>query len=191
MENENIPMRIIKVVNKLGITMSEFARKIDVTPAYISKLGKQPEKCRPSGLVINNICQAFNVNKNWLVSGDGGDEAMFLPVSNNVVDRLCAEMHLTETDRILIEKFIELPSESRQAVMDYAMSIAKAAQDRATQVDDSTEDAETAYRSSSGFVPNTGLSALNITGDISSPSDKSKEKTITKSGGGESGNEVG
>ena len=134
MENENIANRILKVVNKLGGNMSEFARKIDVTPAYISKLGKQPEKCRPSGLVISNICREFNVNKNWLITGEGGDDAMFNPTPESVFDKFAQDLGLEPRDRILIEKFLALPPEGRQAVMDYALSVAKAVQgDAATQ----------------------------------------------------------
>ena len=126
MENENIANRILKVVNKLGGNMSEFARKIDVTPAYISKLGKQPEKCRPSGLVISNICREFNVNKNWLITGEGGDDAMFNPTPESVFDKFAQDLGLEPRDRILIEKFLALPPEGRQAVMDYALSVDKA-----------------------------------------------------------------
>lgn len=128
MENENIAMRILKVVNALGGNMSEFARKIDVTPAYISKLGKQPEKCRPSGLVISNICREFNVNRGWLISGEGGDDAMFNPSPQSVFDKFAQELHLEPRDRILIEKFLALPEAGRQAVMDYALSVAEAVQ---------------------------------------------------------------
>ncbi len=125
---DNISMRIIKVVNKLGGNMSRFAREINVTPSYISKLSRQPEKCRPSDLVINSICSKFNVNEDWLRTGAGGDEAMFLPNVGNAIDEIAQEVELTERDRILIEKFLALPNESRQAVMDYVLSVAKAVQ---------------------------------------------------------------
>lgn len=52
-------------------------------------------------------------------------------------------------------------------------------------------DAEAAYEKSLGFVPNTGLSASNTTGGTASRSGKSKEKSTTESGGGESGDNVG
>ncbi len=127
---DNISTRIIKVVNKLGGNMSKFAREINVTPAYISKLGKQPEKCRPSDLVVNSICRKFNVNEDWLRTGAGGDEAMFLPCVENAIEKIAQEVELTERDRILIEKFLGLPDESRQAVMDYVLSVAEAVQNK-------------------------------------------------------------
>lgn len=52
-------------------------------------------------------------------------------------------------------------------------------------------DAEAAYEKSLGFVPNTDLSASNITGGMASPSGKPQESPSSESGGGESGNDVG
>ena len=60
-----------------------------------------------------------------------------------------------------------------------------------SQDNDSTEAAEADYRSSSGFVQNTGLSASNTTGDTASPNDNPKEETTEENGGVESGNDVG
>ncbi len=55
----------------------------------------------------------------------------------------------------------------------------------------SVAEAESLYESSSGFVRNTGLSALNTTGGTASLNGNTQKRTTTESGGGESGNEVG
>lgn len=62
--------RIIDVVNANGGNMSEFARRIDVTPAYISKL-KNDRNRVPSDRTISDICKEFNVNEIWLRTGEG------------------------------------------------------------------------------------------------------------------------
>lgn len=71
--------RIIQAVDALGISKSEFARKINVTPAYISKLGKFPDSV-PSDRTITDICREFNVSEVWLRDGK---EPMFHPKSRN------------------------------------------------------------------------------------------------------------
>jgi len=53
---KTIAERIMEVVEEKGGNKSDFARKINVTPAYISKLGKDPN-CIPSDL--------------WLRTGEG------------------------------------------------------------------------------------------------------------------------
>lgn len=75
-----IATRIIEVVDALGGNKSEFARRIDVTPAYISKLSKQPDSCCPSQLVINRICKEFGVSEDWLRTGNG---EMFVPTTRS------------------------------------------------------------------------------------------------------------
>lgn len=51
---ETISQRIIKIVNALGGNKSEFARRINLTPAYISKLDKKPDMI-PSDRTITDI----------------------------------------------------------------------------------------------------------------------------------------
>lgn len=67
---ETIASRITMVVNALGKSKTDFARAINVTPAYISKLGKQPESM-PSDRTISDICREFGVNEIWLREGVG------------------------------------------------------------------------------------------------------------------------
>lgn len=74
---DSISSRIMQVVDALGGNKSDFARRINVTPAYISKLSKQPDSV-PSDRTIADICREFNVSEHWLRTGEGND--MFLPV---------------------------------------------------------------------------------------------------------------
>lgn len=76
---DTIATRIMQVVNKSGGNKSEFARRINVTPAYISKLGKDPNSI-PSDRTIADICREFNVNETWLHTGEG---EMFVKLSRS------------------------------------------------------------------------------------------------------------
>lgn len=76
---ETISQRIIKIVNALGGNKSEFARRINLTPAYISKLDKKPDMI-PSDRTITDICREFNVSEHWLRTGEGD---MFIQLSED------------------------------------------------------------------------------------------------------------
>ena len=76
---ETIAQRIIQVVDSLGENKSGFARKINVTPAYISKLDKKPETI-PSDRTISDICREFKVSEHWLRTGEG---EMFVHLSRD------------------------------------------------------------------------------------------------------------
>lgn len=67
---KTIAERIIKIVEEHGGNKSDFARKINVTPAYISKLGKD-SSCVPSDRTIADICREFNISEVWLRTGEG------------------------------------------------------------------------------------------------------------------------
>lgn len=68
--------RIKKLINSIGKTKTEIAKTLDVTPAYLSKLIKTGT---PSDMFISNLCRNYNVNEEWLRTGEG---EMFVIQSN-------------------------------------------------------------------------------------------------------------
>lgn len=70
--------RIIKVFEQSKLSQSDFARKINVTPAYVWKLLNKEDSI-PSDRVIADICEKFFINEEWLRYGTGGIENMFIP----------------------------------------------------------------------------------------------------------------
>ena len=67
---QSIAERIMMIVERNGNNKSDFARRINVTPAYISKLSKNPDSV-PSERTILDICREFKVNEEWLLTGQG------------------------------------------------------------------------------------------------------------------------
>ena len=69
--------RLKKLRTKLGLTQQEFADKINIKRGAIAnyEIGRN----EPIDAVISLICREFSVNENWLRTGAGGDENMFIP----------------------------------------------------------------------------------------------------------------
>ena len=65
----SISDRISWCVKESGLTKTAFADRINVTQQYVSNLclGKKI----PSDRTIADICREFNVNENWLRTGQG------------------------------------------------------------------------------------------------------------------------
>lgn len=122
----NVGERIKKLRKKLGLTQAAFAARIGSVQNTVT--GYESGRKNPSAPVISLICREFGVREEWLKTGDGGDDAMFNQSPESVFDKFAQELHLEPRDRILIEKFLALPEAGRQAVMDYALSVAEAVQ---------------------------------------------------------------
>lgn len=63
-----INQRIEQIINDLGLTKTAFAKTVNVSQAYISKIVRTGS---PSDLFINNICMVHNINEEWLRYGKG------------------------------------------------------------------------------------------------------------------------
>lgn len=61
--------RIEKLIKALGITKTKFAEILSVTQPYISKITNQGSI--PSERLIEDICEKFEVSREWLLTGQG------------------------------------------------------------------------------------------------------------------------
>lgn len=117
---DNLNERIKKLRKALDLTQQEFGRRIGMkqnTIALIEGGRKTSEQ------TIFAICREFNVNEVWLRTGEGD---MFNPAPYNALDELAAQYHLTAGDRVMVEKFINLKAEHRQAILAYISEVAAA-----------------------------------------------------------------
>lgn len=113
--------RIKKLRKALDLTQAAFADRIGMKQNTIATY--EMGRAIPSDPTINNICKEFGVSERWLKDGRG---EMFVPSASNVLDALAAEHNLTHGDYILIEKFLRMKPESRQAIVDYVIEVASA-----------------------------------------------------------------
>lgn len=66
---ETIRDRILFLLKKKEITKTEFASKLNITQAYVSKITNRG--AIPSDRLIEDICEKFAVNEEWLRTGEG------------------------------------------------------------------------------------------------------------------------
>lgn len=114
-----IAQRVIQVVESLRMSKSEFGRRLNLTPAYISKLDKVPDTL-PSDRTIADICREFGVSEVWLRTGEG---EMFLPVPEDaqMIEVLC-RMQMDQEDAFVhtmtaaMKAYYNLPDSEKAAV---------------------------------------------------------------------------
>ena len=100
--------RVNAVRRSKKMTMEQFGEQIGVQKSAISKIEK--DKVNLSEQTIKSICREFNVNEDWLRTGAGGSENMFIPEDMrylNTVGRLGNEQN--EFKKFCINMLMELP----------------------------------------------------------------------------------
>lgn len=70
--------RISKIIEELGLKKTEVAKRLRVSGPFISELCSGAKS--PSDRTISDICREFNVNEEWLRTGEG---EMFLPITRD------------------------------------------------------------------------------------------------------------
>jgi len=119
---DNIISRIRIVFKDSGLTQTEIANKLDVTPQYVWKIMNN-DNSRPRNNIIKGICREFMVNEDWLRTGKGNHY-----VAKN--DKLTSYLStvLTGNDKFiksLIETYMELDQTSKDLIKKFVCSISE------------------------------------------------------------------
>ena len=110
--------RITLIRTDAGLTMTAFAERLNLSKSSISVA--ENDKSNLSKRAIIDICEKFNVNQEWLETGEGA------PYNDSVtpaIKLLKAEYNLDELDIQIIEKYLELSPIERQVFKDYIKKI--------------------------------------------------------------------
>lgn len=123
---ETIATRIIKLCDVLNISKSDFARRINVTPSYISKLGKSTESV-PSERTIDDICRVFGVSKLWLKTGEG---EMYVKRDMNQEIGMMVTALMKDADESFRKRFIaallQVPPDGWNAIEEFVNKLSTA-----------------------------------------------------------------
>lgn len=110
----NIGERIKKVRRDLNMTQTEFASRIGSVQNTVT--GYESGRRNPSAPVITLICKEFNVNEEWLRTGEG---EMFIPDQTDILNQLAKKYRLSNAAYVMVEKFINLQPEIQNKIFDY------------------------------------------------------------------------
>ena len=120
--------RLKKIRKTLDITQQEFADRIGIKRnSYANyEIGRNI----PIDAIILSICREFNVNEDWLRTGAGGDENMFVKLSEDEELAMYTQMLLDSTDDVVagmiketIVIYEKLDNDSKQALKNVARKL--------------------------------------------------------------------
>lgn len=122
--------RIRKIRRDLDLTQQEFADRIGIKRNTIANY--ETGRNEPIDSVVSLICREFGVNEEWLRSGTG---EMFAPESNDELEVLAKKYNLSNADQVLIEKYVNLKSGSRETIINFMIDVVAALDGAADQND--------------------------------------------------------
>jgi len=110
--------RITIIRTDAGLTMTAFADRLNLSKSSISIM--ENNKSNISKRTMLDICEKFNVNPEWLETGEGEP---YNDAVTPTLKLLKAEYKLDDLDVQIIEKYLELSPIERQVFKDYVKKI--------------------------------------------------------------------
>lgn len=108
--------RLKELRKVLNLNQSEFAKEIHMAQTSYSQIETGTHSIKSSHIAL--ICQAFNVNEEWLRTGNG---PMFLQQEEKV-NQLVAQFSFPEIVAKMLRAFDQLSPDQQAAVLGYARS---------------------------------------------------------------------
>ena len=115
--------RINKIVEKVGLSKTDFAKRLNLSQGMISRLCSG--SASPSDRTVSDICRVFNVNRRYL---EHGEEPMFMPAVdpdtdfiNELLDK--QDSPFVEVIRATMRVYMELPPEDQRKFDAFAASL--------------------------------------------------------------------
>ena len=101
--------RVKEIRKSLDLTLEKFGEKLGVGKTAISNIEKGNRNLTEQMTI--SICREYNVNYDYLIRGEGD---MFDDLPQTVIDELCAQYNLSDSEKAIIEMYVSLPEDFRQ-----------------------------------------------------------------------------
>lgn len=111
-------IRLKELRKTLKLTQKEFAASMGLKQTSYSEIENKRQELTERNK--NLICQTFNVNRDWLETGQG---EMFIENDDDALDRLIKEHNLNEGDKSIITAYISLSQSERETVLKFIDNI--------------------------------------------------------------------
>ena len=107
--------RISLVIKSEGITKTEFAKRLNVSQAFVSQMCSGAAK--PSDRTISDICREFAVNEDWLRAGIGEMREAITP-EEEIAELVARAVHGSSDFRRAVIRMICTRTDAELEVLD-------------------------------------------------------------------------
>lgn len=117
--------RIKELRKTLGLSGEKFGESLGLTKMAISNI--ENGRYNVTDQTIKFICLSYNVNENWLRTGDG---SMFNQSDNGFFSDLKKQYSLTDFQINLVKSYLKLTDKERASIDNFITSCAKNPDDK-------------------------------------------------------------
>ncbi|MGF0096412.1 helix-turn-helix domain-containing protein [Peptoniphilus sp. SGI.035] len=117
--------RVKELRKALGLSGEKFGENIGLNRAAISKIENGAVGVSESNVKL--ICLTYNVNEDWLRTGEG---SMFNETPQDYLKELQRRHNLTDFQLELVKTYLELSEANKSAIDDFIASCAKNTKDK-------------------------------------------------------------
>ena len=111
--------RVYAIRKALKLSQDEFGKRIGVTRSAVSNYESGGRSITDQ--VALAICREYNVNEEWLRTGEG---EMFIQTQEDELNEIAGRYNLDDMDRHILAAYLELPADARTVVKDYIHNVA-------------------------------------------------------------------
>lgn len=104
--------RIKEVRKAAGLSQAEMAKRLSLSRNFVSLL--ENGERMPSDRTLNDICETFNVNEEWLRTGAG---EMFAQDKDEQLAEMAKEHGLSPEFAAIVKQLMELPVEVQNQIV--------------------------------------------------------------------------
>ena len=102
----------------LGLSGEKFGERIGLSKFAISNI--ETGKNNLTEQTIISLCREYNVNEEWLRTGNG---EMFIETKESFLNNISKQFSLDDLDIKIIESYLNLSPDGREFIKNYIMSI--------------------------------------------------------------------
>lgn len=113
----NARLKEVRKSEKVNLSQREFGRRLGVQDTAISKL-ESGERNLTDQMILA-ICREFNVNEEWLRTGEGGEDAMFEESNDSIIEKIIAEIPLDKLSKVILRTYVDMDAKKRAALNEF------------------------------------------------------------------------
>ena len=117
---EEINVRFKELRKACKKNQIDFGKALGISSSGVANIETGQRKVTEKHLLALSHWEEFNVNIDWLRTGDG---EMFLPTETDTLEAIRQEYHLTDQQFKFVSNFLRLPENEKEIIFNFLSSV--------------------------------------------------------------------